>query len=281
MHKQRTIKKEIQLTGVGLHSGKDVTMRLKPAPEDTGIIFIRIDLPGQPCIPAHITYVSDTRRATTLGKENAKVHTAEHLLAALAAHGIDNLYIEMDAAEPPVTDGSALPFVQLVEEAGVIEQNAKRSVIKITEPIWVRNGDRYLVALPYEGFRISCLFINEHPLIGTQYGDYEITWEIFLKEISPARTIGFMHEVEALQAQGLALGGNLENAVVYDHDKLLTPLRFENELVRHKILDIVGDLSLTGPIKAHIIAVKSSHALNTELARYIHESHSQVNKEAF
>jgi len=280
MRRQCTIKEGKTLAGIGLHSGKGVTMRLKPAPENTGIIFVRIDLPGQPFIPAQAAYVSDTRRATTLGWDAAKIHTAEHLLAALSAQGIDNLYIELDAAEPPVADGSALAFIKLIEEAGIIEQKSIRSVVKITEPIWVRHGDRYIVALPYEGFRISCLFINHHPLIGTQYGDYEITREIFCKEIAPARTIGFMHEVEALQAQGLALGGSLDNAVVYDQDKLLTPLRFEDEVVRHKILDIVGDLALIGPVEAHIIAAKSSHALNTELARYIYEHHFQVDKEA-
>jgi UDP-3-O-[3-hydroxymyristoyl] N-acetylglucosamine deacetylase len=280
MQKQCTIKEEKILAGIGLHSGNNVTMRLKPAPEDTGIIFVRVDLPGQPSIPARAAYVSDTRRATTLGWDAAKIHTAEHLMAALSAQGVDNLYIEMDSAEPPVADGSAHPFMQLLEEAGVIEQHGVRSVIKVTEPVWVRHGDRYLVALPYDGFRISCLFINPHPLIGTQYGDYEITREVFCKEIAPARTIGFMHEVEALKAQGLALGGSPDNAIVFDHDTVLTPLRFEDEVVRHKILDIVGDLALLGPVEAHIIAAKSSHALNTELARYIYERYSQVNKEA-
>lgn len=280
MRNQFTIKEEKVLAGIGLHSGKEVTMRIKPAPENSGIVFIRVDLPGRPCIPAQVVNVSDTRRATTLGWETAKVHTAEHLLAALSAQGIDNLYIEMDSAEPPVVDGSSLPFIKLLEAAGVIEQQAVRSVIKITEPIWVRQGDRYLVALPYEGFRVSCLFINPHPLIGTQYGDFEINGENFCKEISPARTIGFMHEVEALQAQGLALGGSPDNAIVYDHDTVLTPLRFEDEVVRHKILDIIGDLALLGPIQAHIIAAKSSHALNTELARCIYERNFQVNKEA-
>jgi UDP-3-O-[3-hydroxymyristoyl] N-acetylglucosamine deacetylase len=271
MRKQYTINEAKSYTGVGLHSGKEVTMVVKPAPEDTGIMFVRTDLPGRPCVPAKVTQVSETRRATTLGFEKAKIHTAEHLLAALSSQGITNLLIEMDSAEPPVADGSALPFIQLIEDAELVEQNNTQRVIKVTEPLWVRDGDRYLVALPYDGYRISCLFVNSHPLIGTQYGDFEVTREIFREAIAPARTIGFMHEVEALQAQGLALGGSLENAVVYDHERLLTPLRFTDELVRHKILDIVGDLSLIGPIEAHIIAAKSSHALNTELARRIHE----------
>lgn len=276
MRKQYTIKAVIHYTGVGLHSGKRVTMHMKPAPVDTGIMFIRTDLPDQPSIPAKITEVSETRRATTLGWGQAKIHTAEHLLAALFAQGITNLFVEMDSAEPAVADGSALPFFELVQEAGIVEQDGVVQAYKVTEPIWLRYEDRYLVALPYEGFRISCVFTNSHPLIGTQYADFEINRETFLKEISPARTIGFMHEVEALQAQGLALGGSLENAVVYDHEKLLTPLRFNDELVRHKILDIVGDFALIGPLEAHIVAVKSSHALNTELARRIYERYSQV-----
>lgn len=271
MRKQYTIKEARTYEGIGLHSGKSVNMHLKPAPLNTGIVFIRTDLPGQPAIEAKISEVSETRRATTLGWGDAKIHTAEHLLAALFSQGVTNLFVEMDSAEPAVADGSALPFVELLLEAGVCEQEGVVSTLKVTEPIWVRHGDRYLIALPYEGFRVSCLFTNPHPLIGAQYGDFEITPEIFLKDISPARTIGFMHEVEALQAQGLGLGGTLDNVVVYDHEKLLTPLRFNDELVRHKILDMVGDLSLIGPIEAHIVAVKSSHALNTELARCIHE----------
>lgn len=276
MRKQYTIKEARTYRGIGLHSGKSVNMRIIPAPVNTGIVFIRTDLPGKPVIPAKISEVSETRRATSLGWGEAKIHTAEHLLAALFVQGITNLFVEMDSVEPAVADGSALPFVELVQDAGIVEQEDTVSFLKVTDPVWVRNGDRYLVALPYEGFRISCLFTNPHPLIGAQYADFEITAEIFNKDISPARTIGFMHEVEALQAQGLGLGGTLDNVVVYDHEKLLTPLRFSDELVRHKILDIIGDLSLIGPIKAHIVAVKSSHALNTELARCIYERFCQT-----
>lgn len=275
MRKQYSIKEARTYLGIGLHSGKNVTMCIKPAPVDTGIVFIRTDLPGRPAIPAKITEVSETRRATTLGWEQAKIHTAEHLLAALFAQGVTNMYVEMDSAEPAVADGSALPFFELIQDAGIVEQEATVPSVKVTEPIWVRHEDRYLVALPYTGFRISCLFTNPHRLIGAQYGDFEITRETFYKEISPARTIGFMHEVAALQAQGLGLGGTLENVVVYDQEELLTPLRFNDELVRHKILDIVGDFSLIGPIEAHIVAVKSSHSLNTELARRIYECYSQ------
>lgn len=276
MRKQYTIKEARIFTGIGLHSGKSVTMHIKPAPADTGITFIRTDCAERPVISAKISEVSETRRATTLGWGQARIHTAEHLLAALFALGITNLFVEMDSAEPAVADGSALPFFELVQDAGIVEQDGIVRCMKVTEPIWIRHDDRYLVALPYDGFRISCVFTNAHPLIGAQYGDFEITRETFFKEISPARTIGFMHEVEALQAQGLGLGGTLENVVVYDHEKLLTPLRFDDELVRHKILDIVGDISLIGPIEAHIVAVKSSHALNTELARRIFERYSQV-----
>ena len=275
MRKQYTIKEARLYQGIGLHSGKSVNMRIIPAPVNTGIVFIRTDLPGNPVITAKISEVSETRRATSLGWGEAKIHTVEHLLAALFAQGVTNLCVEMDSAEPAVGDGSALPFVELLQAAGIVEQEAPVFSLKVTEPVWVRNGDRYLVALPYEGFRISCLFTNPHPLIGAQYADFDITAEIFHKEISPARTIGFMHEVERLQAQGLGLGGTLDNVVVYDQEKLLTPLRFNDELVRHKILDIIGDLALIGPVEAHIVAVKSSHALNTELARRIHERFGQ------
>ncbi|MBP2649990.1 MAG: UDP-3-O-(3-hydroxymyristoyl) N-acetylglucosamine deacetylase [Firmicutes bacterium] len=269
MPRQSTITTAAALTGIGLHSGRSVSIEIRPAAAGTGIIFVRGDLPGKPRVKATANNVTGTLRATTLEDGGAKVFTVEHLLAAFVALGVDNCEVEMTAAEPPVTDGSALPFVRLIQQAGIVEQDAPCSYINITEALTVRLSDKFITILPYDGFRVSFTSVNPHPLIGVQYGDYEITSDSFIQEIASARTIGFMHEVEALQAQGLALGGNIENAVVYDDDKILTPLRFPDELVRHKILDVIGDLALVGRIKGHVVAVKSSHELNTSLAKKI------------
>ncbi len=269
MSQQTTLAKTIAYTGIGLHSGKDVTITLQPAAADAGIVFVRTDLPGAPRVKATAANVTSTMRATTLEDGAAKVFTVEHLLAGFLAMGIDNCIVEITAAEPPVGDGSALPFVKLVQEAGIAELPAPCRYAPLPAAQAVRRADKFIVILPYDGLRISFTSVNPHPLIGVQYGDFEITADTFIREIAPARTIGFMHEVEALKAQGLALGGSLENAVVYDDDKILTPLRFPDELVRHKILDVLGDLALVGRIRGHVIAVKSSHALNTALAKEI------------
>ena len=266
---QTTIAKAITYTGIGLHSGQDVTITIKPAPPDTGIVFARIDLPGAPQVAATANNVTNAMRATTLEKGLAKVFTVEHLLAAFFAMEVDNCLVEINAVEPPVADGSSLPFVQMIQEAGVVEQNVSRRFISVTEAQTVRVNDKFITILPYDGFRVTFTSINSHPMLGVQFGDYEITRDSFISEIASARTIGFMHEVEQLKSQGLALGGSLENAVVYDDIKALTPLRFQDELVRHKILDIIGDLALAGRIRGHVIAVKSSHALNTALAKKI------------
>jgi len=266
---QTTVAATVTYTGIGLHSGQDVTITLKAAPVNTGIVFARVDLPGAPRVAAIASNVTAAMRATTLEAGTAKVFTVEHLLAAFYAMKVDNCLIEITAVEPPVADGSSLPFIRLIEEAGIREQAAERPRIAVTRAITVRQDDKFITILPYEGFRITFTSINPHPQLGVQFGDYEITPDNFIRELAPARTIGFMHEVEALQAQGLALGGSLDNAVVYDHEKALTPLRFPDELVRHKILDIVGDLALAGRVSGHVIAVKSSHALNTALAKEI------------
>ncbi|MDF2571762.1 MAG: lpxC [Sporomusa sp.] len=270
MERQTTVASRVVYTGIGLHSGRDVTIALNPAPAGSGIVFERTDLAGLPRVSAQAVNVTNTMRATTLERGEAKVFTVEHLLAAFYAMGVDNCLVEISSVEPPVADGSSLPFLKLIESAGLADQDELRKPpIVIKEAISVRYPDKFIAILPYDGFRITFTSINPHPLLGVQFGDYEITPEVFAQELAPARTIGFMHEVEALQAQGLALGGSLENAVVYDADKCLTPLRFPDELVRHKILDVIGDLALAGRIAGHVIAVKSSHALNTALAREI------------
>ena len=269
MQKQTTLAASISYSGNGLHPGKPVTMTLKPAAPDTGIVFIRTDLPDQPEIHAKAELVTSTLRATTISENGAQVFTVEHLLASLAMMHVDNCHIEMNSPEPPVADGSGLVFAQLVLKAGRKEQDAERKVYKVDRAFSVYDGDKYIVMLPYDGVRISFTSINPHPLLGTQYKDVELTEESFLKEIAPARTIGFMNEVEQMKKMGLGLGGNLENAVVYDDTKCLSVPRFPDELVRHKILDVLGDLFLLGPWEGHVIAVKSGHAYNSQLAKQI------------
>ena len=269
MEKQVTLAAGVSYSGAGLHSGKDVTMTLKPGGPETGIVFIRTDLPGTPEIHARGELVTSTLKATTLSENGAQVFTVEHLMGALFAMGIDNCRIEMDSPEPPVTDGSGLVFAQLIQQAGRLEQDAERKIRLIDRAFSVYDGDKFMMMLPYDGTRISFTSVNPHPLLGTQYFDLLLTEETFLKEIAPARTIGFMHEVEQMRKMGLGLGGNLENALVYDDTKCLSVPRFPDELVRHKILDVLGDLALIGRWKGHLIAVKSGHSYNSQLAKQI------------
>ena len=269
MEKQITLAGPVSYAGVGLHSGKEVEMRLCPAEPDTGIVFVRTDLPGHPEIHAKAELVTSTMRATTISENGAEVFTVEHLMGALSMMGLDNCRIEMNSPEPPVMDGSGLEFSKLILEAGRVEQDAPKHVYTIDRAFSVYDGDKYIVALPYDGYRISFTSINNHPLLGTQHYDVELTEESFLEEIAPARTIGFMWEVEQMRKMGLGLGGSLENAVIYDQEKCLSVPRFPDELVRHKILDVIGDLFLLGHIRGHIIAVKSGHSYNSQLAKKI------------
>lgn len=266
---QHTIGKELSYSGIGLHSGKEVLMTLKPAAPDTGIVFVRTDLSGCPQIRALADNVSSTVKATTLSENGAEVFTVEHLMGALAMMEIDNIIIEMSSPEPPVTDGSAKVFCELIEEAGIVEQAAERKVYTVDRAFSVYDNDRYITILPYDGYRISFTSINKHPLLGTQYFDVLLNKETFKKEIMAARTVAFTEELEMLRKLGLGLGGSLENVVVFDKDKILSEPRFEDELIRHKILDVIGDLYLLGPIKAHVIAVKTGHAFNSQIAKQI------------
>ena len=266
---QHTIGKELSYSGIGLHSGKEVLMTLKPAAENTGIVFARTDLPGCPQIRALAENVSSTVKATTLSENGAEVFTVEHLMGALAMMEIDNIVIEMSSPEPPVTDGSAKVFCELLEEAGIVEQEAERKVYAVDKAFSVYDNDRYITILPYDGYRISFTSINKHPLLGTQYFDVLLNKETFKKEIMAARTVAFTEELEMLKKLGLGLGGSLENVVVFDKDKILSEPRFEDELIRHKILDVIGDLYLLGPIKGHVIAVKTGHAFNSQIAKQI------------
>ena len=271
MQFQTTLAADAAYTGKGLHSGREVHMRLKPAPEDTGLVFVRTDLPGHPEIRAIAANVTSTLRATTLEERGVKVFTVEHLMSAFHALGIDNCYIEMDAEEPPVADGSALAFFDLMREAGRRELEAQRreTVIGSVCRIDDRENGRFILAIPYEGFRVTFTSLNPHPLIGVQYGDFFVDEETYGKEIAPARTIAYEQEVEELRRMGLGLGGSLENVIVYNDEGWLNSLRFEDELVRHKILDVIGDLRLAGMVRGHIIAAASGHALNTALAKKI------------
>lgn len=263
---QHTIGRPISYKGNGLHSGLPVTMTLHPAADDTGIIFRRTDLPGMPEVPAHENYVTNTMRATTLEKGAAKVFTVEHVLSALYAMEIDNCLIEMSSPEPPVGDGSARVFVDLIHEAGIVEGKAEADVLTLPHSFAAYEDSKFIAALPYDGLRVTYTSINPHPMLGTQVLDIIITPESYDKDIASARTIGFTWELDALRKMGLAKGGTVDNAVVYSETGCLSVPRWPDELVRHKILDILGDISLVGPLKAHIIAVTSSHKLNAALS---------------
>lgn len=270
--KQQTITKEAVYTGVGLHSGKEVHMRLLPAPVDTGIVFVRTDIEGQPTVRAVASNVTATVRATTIEENGVKFFTIEHLMSSFQAARIDNCRVELDAEEPPVADGAALVFLQLLESAGIKEQEKERKETVIDRVYRVDDGDRFVMVLPYDGLRVSFTSLNPHPLVGTQYCDVILEGDAYRKEIAPARTIAYEKEIEALRQMGLGLGGTLENVIVYSDEKWLNTLRFPDELVRHKVLDVLGDLRLAGLIRGHVIAVKSAHALNTQLAKKIYET---------
>ena len=271
MQKQRTLKTEISYTGIGLHSGREVHATLKPAPEDTGIVFVRTDLPGAPQIHAKAENVTSTLRATTVEEDGHKVFTIEHLMSAFHAHRIDNAYVELDSEEPPVADGASLVFFELMAKAGIVEQAKDRKEIVIDKVYRIddEKTGRFVMVLPYDGFRVSFTSLNPHKLIGVQYEDFHIDEAVYHKEIAPARTIAYEKEIQALREMGLGLGGSLENVIVYNDEGWLNPLHFEDELVRHKILDVIGDLRLAGIIRGHVIAAASGHALNTQLAKEI------------
>lgn len=271
LQKQRTLKTEVSYTGIGLHSGREVHATLKPAPEDTGIVFVRKDLSGEPQIHAKAQNVTSTLRATTVEENGNKVFTIEHLMSAFHAHRIDNAYVELDSEEPPVADGASLVFFELMAKAGIVEQAKDRREIVIDKVYRIddEKTGRFVMVLPYDGFRVSFTSLNPHKLIGVQYEDFHVDEAVYHKEIASARTIAYEKEIQALREMGLGLGGSLENVIVYNDEGWLNPLHFEDELVRHKILDVIGDLRLAGIIRGHVIAVASGHALNTQLAKQI------------
>ncbi|MCR5834450.1 MAG: UDP-3-O-acyl-N-acetylglucosamine deacetylase [Selenomonadaceae bacterium] len=272
MQRQQTLRDKTTCIGIGLHSGKDVSLEIKPAEVDSGIIFVRTDLPERPKIHATAENVTATMRATTLEENGAKVFTVEHLMSALSVSGVDNCEIEISAEEPPVLNGNSIDFFRMIKSVGTIEQDAERKIIRPKKIYRVddEDGKRFVMALPYDGFRVSFVSVNPHKLIGIQYGDYEITEEIYEREIASARTIAYEKEIAALQSMGLGLGGTLENVIVYNDNGWLNELNYPDELVRHKILDLIGDMRLAGFMNCHIVATASGHALNTQLAKKIY-----------
>ena len=236
--KQTTLVQPVSYQGIGLHAALEVHMVLRPAPADTGIVFVRTDLPGRPSVQAHLSHVTNTMRATTLEAGAAKVFTVEHILSALAGLQIDNCTVEMDSPEPPVGDGSSLEFVRLIETAGVQVLDAPRREWIIKEQHLIQEEDKFVAVVPYDGYRITFTSINPHPLLGIQFLDTEITKETYVQKIAFARTIAFTGELEMLRQLGLGKGGTLENAVVYDETTCLSKVRTDDELVRHKVLDL-------------------------------------------
>jgi UDP-3-O-[3-hydroxymyristoyl] N-acetylglucosamine deacetylase len=276
MLKQRTIRQLVKAIGVGLHSGTKVELTLRPAAADTGIIFRRIDLNPPVELPARAMDVGDTRMASTLEKDGAKVSTVEHLMSACAGLGIDNLYVDVSAEEIPIMDGSASTFVFLLQQAGLQEQNAAKKFIRVKKPVEIREGkgeqEKWARLEPYNGYKLKFFIEFKHPAVdGTgQTAEVDFGVESYVKEVSRARTFGFMQDVETLRGMGLARGGSLENAIVMDEYRILNAdgLRYENEFVRHKILDAIGDLYLVGhPLLASYTAHKSGHGLNNQLLR--------------
>jgi UDP-3-O-[3-hydroxymyristoyl] N-acetylglucosamine deacetylase/3-hydroxyacyl-[acyl-carrier-protein] dehydratase len=273
---QRTIGRPVSYSGRGLHTGEETTVRFLPGAPNSGVVFRRVDLPGSPEIPADIDHVVQTNgdsRRTTIGLGDVCVGTVEHVLAAIHGLGIDNLVIELNGSEPGEPDGSSLPIVSLLKEAGVVVQpEAMRSYFTIGKAISYSNGRSELIAIPHDGFRLSFTIDYDHPMIGNQYASFEIDEETFVREIAGARTFALQRDVDTLKQRGLIKGGSLDNAVVVGDRELLSkePLRYPDEFVRHKILDLLGDLFLAGmPLRGHVIAVKSGHGSNVELVRRI------------
>lgn len=272
MTSQRTLRRSITCAGIGLHSGNRVTLTLRPAPADFGIRFRRADLGGLE-IPARIEHVASLNYATALSFAGATVETVEHLLAALVSQGIDNVAIELNTPEVPIMDGSAAPFVYLIQEAGVRKLNTARRYLKVLRSLSVAHGDKHIAIYPSDDFRVSYTISFDHPLLRHQTRSVVVDADTFAEDLAPARTFGFLKDLEMLRQQGLTLGGSLDNAIVLGETGILNnTLRFEDEFVRHKILDVVGDLALVGhPIIGHVVANRGGHALHTALGAQLLE----------
>lgn len=262
---QKTIARPVTCSGIGVHSGNQVNLTVKPAPINHGIKFLRSDLPNRPCVPARFNKVVDTSLATVIGSEGFIVSTVEHIMAAFAGLSIDNALVEVDSYELPIMDGSAGPFTRMLKSAGIELQSGPRCYFVINKPIELKTDDKFVGVYPASQLNITCTIEYDHPLIRTQTHSAVITAEYFEKEIADARTFGFLHEVEYMKSYGLGQGGSLENAVVIDREGILNAegLRYADEFVRHKLLDCIGDFSLLGlPILGHIVAKRSGHSFN-------------------
>ena len=284
--KQRTLKESVRATGIGLHSGAKVYMTLRPAPPNSGITFRRIDLDAPVDIPAHALNVTDTTLGTTLQHQDARVATVEHLLSALAGLGVDNAFVDLTAPEVPIMDGSAAPFVFLLQSAGIEEQSSPKRFIRIRKPVEVGDGDRWARLTPHQGFRVNFEIDFDHPVLRKhrQSASLDFSTTSFLKEISRARTFGFLTDIETLRERDLTLGGSVDNAVVMDEYRVLNEdgLRFRDEFVRHKILDAVGDLYLLGCcLIGEFTGYKSGHRLNNSLLRALLERADHFEEVAF
>ena len=267
MDAQRTLRRGVSCAGIGLHSGRKVTLSLKPAPADYGIRFRRADLGGIE-IPATVTNLGGLQQyATALALKDGSVETVEHLLAALVSLGVDNVIVELNHPEVPIMDGSAAPFIYLIHEAGLKRLASPKRFLKVVRPIALSRGDKRIALYPSDHFKVTYSISFDHPMLRHQTRTMQISEESFIEEIAPARTFGFLKEVELLRQNGLALGGSLENAIVLGETGVLNSLRFEDEFVRHKILDVIGDMALVGyPIVGHLVAHRGGHALHTAFA---------------
>lgn len=279
MIQQRTLKNVIRATGVGLHTGKKIYLTLRPAPVDSGVIFRRVDLDPPLEIKANPENVGDTSLSTTLVSEGVRISTVEHLLSAMAGLGIDNAYVDVSAPEVPIMDGSAGPFVFLVQSSGIVEQNAAKRFIRITRSVKVKEGDKWARFDPFDGFKVGFMIDFDHPVFkaGPQKAELDFSTTSFVKEISRSRTFGFMRDFEALRSRNLALGGSLDNSIAVDDHRILNEdgLRYEDEFVKHKILDAIGDLYLLGhSLIGAFSGYKSGHALNNKLLRKLVEDTS-------
>ncbi len=272
---QRTIQSEARVEGRGLHTGEPCSLTFKPAPEGTGIYFVRSDLPGRPALKASAQFVKATALATVLGGEFFSVSTVEHCLAAVAAFRIDNLLIELDGPEIPIVDGSAQGFAEALLRSGFYDQSEPRRYLYVTQPVYYGDGDKYGYVLPYHGLKVSCTIEFPTPAIGRQEIHLDVNEQSFMRELSRARTFGFLKDVEAMRARGLARGGDLTNAVVLDHQGVMNPegLRYPDEFVRHKALDALGDLVTLGhPLMGHVVLYKAGHDMMNRLVRLLLES---------
>ncbi len=278
--KQRTLLRDVSIKGNALHTGDAVHMTFKPAPVNHGIVFRRLDLHGHPEIKPRVDLVTDLVRATTIQQGHAKIHTVEHVLSALSGCGVDNLLIEMDAGEPPILDGSAREFVKLIQQGEPVEQDAEREYFVLTEPVSVSRGNSSIIALPFDGLKISCTSADDRG-IHTQHLSLTIDPDVYVTQVAASRTFTIYEDIEELIKLGKIKGGSLDCAVVIKGDKIISkePLRFADEFVRHKILDIIGDITLLGvPLKAHIVATRPGHALNAELTKLLFEKYEAWKK---